>query len=63
MFKVTSKLTQVQGSYKASKYYNKYFNTHPHDTLGPAGACKEENDHGVHKLWEVKSRSLKLKKI
>ena len=50
MFKVRSELTHVQGSYKASKYCNKYFNVHPHVTLGPADACKKLNEHGVHEL-------------
>ena len=39
-FQVRSELTQVQGSYKASKYCDKYINTHPHASVGPAGACE-----------------------
>ena len=40
-FQVRSELTQVQGSYKASKYSDQYFNTYPHASVGPAGACEK----------------------
>ena len=65
-FQVRSELTQVQVSYKTSKYCDKYFNTHPHASVGPAGACKkveQKYDHADQKLWGVKLKSLKLKKM
>ena len=38
---VRSELTQVQESYKASKYHDKYFNTHLHASVGPRVHAKK----------------------
>ena len=40
-FQVRSELTQVQESYKASKYCDKSFNTHPHASVGPRVHAKK----------------------
>ena len=61
-FQVRSELTQVQGSYKASKYCGKYFNIHPHTSVGPAGACKKSRIIDKKSLG-VKLKSLKFKKM